>query len=362
MYLALSESPRFDDSSDHIIDLLAELAALLTAHREADRARDLLEARREKLRLDPKRLRELESSLILHYARHHLAGEMLAAFRRSSAIALDLRPSFSALIQAYASMDRPRDAYAALVEMRISRGLSPSSKDFKAVVFAFGRCGMFEEMESLAAEMHGMGFLKDPVAFNMIIGAYAAAENHAKLEEWIDKMLGAGVRPSVRSLNAIARACPSLSKLPTSVTVASLFEHLAANRATEGEIGSVECLVKLWQQIEGSADWGSVWQLDLHGSAPASARVMLSCWLEEVSRRFEAQLEFPREVCIVTGWGKHSESGGRRRRRRRSSPIKVTVRDLLETAGSPFMVDSQNKGRLLAKPHAVMAWLRRWRR
>ena len=349
MYLALVNAPWFKWDPG----LLAELTALLTNCQETQLSQVLLETHHEKL--NSKQLLELKCALILHYARNHLKTEMLATFK-SVELSSDSHvrvSAFSSLIQAYACMDLPHDAYTTLIDMQ-THGFKPYSKDLKAVLFSFGRCALFDNMERVTSDMEKMGSLKDPVVFNMIINTYATVENHSKIKEWIDKMLASGVKPTVRSLNAVAKACPVLTKLSTRntyVPIAMLFEYLETNCATQGEIKSVEYLVKLCL-VQEAVKWDTSWQLDLHSTVVGSAYVMLLCWLKEVLGRLDTRVEFPSEIVIVTGWGKHSETRG-------SSLIKLMVRDLLENMGSPFMVDSQNKGRLFAKSHAVLTWLRR---
>lgn len=328
----------------------AELVALLTLYSKRAEVQALLEGLDEKL--DLKQHMGFKKALIQQYARFGLKDEMLTSFE-----SLQVYPSpravglsLSSLLQGYASMDLPKEALVILHDMQ-QQGLKPSLKDYQAILFSFGKSGMFNEMEAFTLDMERLKLLTTPVAFNMILTTYGAAENHDKVRDWLEKMLAAGLKPSVRTLNAVAKACRVLMEFSSSntfVKVGTLLERLKAQGAKVGELEVVSDLVELCL-IQEVVMWEPAWQLDLHSTNAGSAYAMLCCWLEVVVEKLKTNRSFPSEIAIVTGWGKHSEIRGK-------SLTKLIVRDLLESVGSPFRVDSQNKGRLLAKPHAVAAW------
>lgn len=349
MYLSLADAPWFKWNPQ----LHAELVALLTKFEQTLHAQSLLDGLEEKLH--PKQLMDFHRALVQHYARYGLKDEVLTTFKGLQVLSHPhaMVFSLSSLLQAYASMDLPHEAHAILHDMQC-QGLKPSAKDFKAVIFSFGKCGMFDDMETLACDMEKMKLLNDPVVFNMIITTYATVENHIKIKHWLDKMLALDIKPSIRSVNGIAKACRVLtriSKSNTYVRMGALLEYLKSHGATNGELEIVNDLLKFCL-VQEAVKWDSFWQLDLHSAAIGSAYMMLFCWLEEVHERLKIKQTFPSEIIIVTGWGKHSEIRG-------SSSMKVMIRDLLVSIKSPFMVDSLNKGRLLAKPHAVVSWFSR---
>ncbi|KAH7434793.1 hypothetical protein KP509_06G034700 [Ceratopteris richardii] len=348
MYLSLLDAPWFTWNAE----MHAEIVALLTSSKQLAQAQHLLESVDENLSV--KQRLYFNRMLIHQYARFHLRDEVMCVFEYLQALSpSSVGPSsLTSLLHAYAIMDLPHEALAILRKMQ-QQMLNPSLNDFKAVLFSLGKCDMFPEMEMLAAEMNEVNMLNNLAVYNMLITTYASAENHGKVKDWLHRLLMAGLNPSVRTLNAIAKACRVLIQVSCSKTFVKagvLSEYLRTKGAKDGELEIVELLLELCP-IDEVVTWGSRWELDLHSTNMESAYILLCCWFEEVSKKLDIKQASPSEIAVVTGWGKHSDTRG-------LSPIKVMVRDLLESVKSPFKLDTQNKGRLLAKPHHVVTWFR----
>ncbi|KAI5062340.1 hypothetical protein GOP47_0022879 [Adiantum capillus-veneris] len=326
IYLSLLDIPWFNWNAE----LHAEIVALLTASEQVEQVQSLLEGLEEKL--DLKQHMHFNRNLLQQYARFGLKDEMLVSYGVLQALTPPHAKghSLSALLHAYASMDLPQESLAILKDMQ-QQGLKPSLKDFKVILFSLGKCGMFSDMEAFACEMEKLKLLNDPVIFNMIITTYATAENYDKVNEWLLKLLETGLKPSARSLNAVAKACRVLTEVASSkkfVKKDALLEYLKSQGAKNGELEVLKALLEHCLVDEVVA-WDSNWELDVHSASIGSAYVMLCCWLEDVVRRLKVKGTFPSEVGIITGWGKHSETRG-------TSLIKLTIRDLLESVDGPF--------------------------
>ncbi|MCO5562280.1 hypothetical protein L7F22_015905 [Adiantum nelumboides] len=192
MYLSLADFPWFNWNAE----LHAELVALLTASERIEQAQSLLEGLEEKLDLKQHLL--FNRALMQQYARFGLKDKMLVSFEtlQASTPPHAKGHSLSPLLRAYAAIDLPQEALSVLQDMQ-QQGSKPSYKDFKEILFSFGKCGMFSDMEEIACEMEKLKLLKDSVVFNMIITTYATDGNHKKVKEWLSKLLATGLTPSV---------------------------------------------------------------------------------------------------------------------------------------------------------------------
>ncbi|KAJ8439447.1 hypothetical protein Cgig2_021561 [Carnegiea gigantea] len=284
-----------------------------------------------------------ENGLSSTYAR---LNEMLS----SSSSVYVRRRAYESLVGGLCVMDQPHEAKNLIAEMR-QRGIKPSAFEFRSVVEAYGRLGLFEEMLQTVAEMQDSGFALDTVTSNMVLSSYGRHDELSQMYFWLQWMKDSGVRFSVRTYNSVLNSCPTVMSLlqdlkTAPVTLTELLAQLEGNEAK---------LVKELSAspfVEGMLTWDSFGsKLDLHGMHLGTSYLVFLQWMEELRRRFTSgQHKIPADITVVCGSGKHSSVRG-------ESPVKALVRKIMLRARSPLRIDRKNIGCFIAKGKAVKEWL-----
>eukprot|EP01018_Ginkgo_biloba_P011384 Gb_07190 [translate_table: standard] len=334
--------------------LHAQLIALLEKFEQQDEAQSLsLEAKQNLSSVDKLRF---YCALIEHYSKCGLKDQILSTYNLLKQLphkSVDVI-GYKSLISALAVLNLPREAEEILREME-DAGYKPSPNEFKGVLFAYGRCGHFQEMENILKLMENHGHSADTVTINMILSCYGSYREYTSIKIWLRRMHIGNIDLSIRTYNAIANACPTLISFALlrediPLSVGSLLDVLEKRINATKELSVVSELLGLGL-LPGITDWSSLqWTLDLHGMVPSAAYAMLLVWLEEVKTRLESESKLPSEISVVCGLGKHSMARG-------DSPIKIMVSDMMFKLKSPLKADRYNRGRFVARGNTVKAWL-----
>ncbi|XP_024536888.1 pentatricopeptide repeat-containing protein At2g17033-like [Selaginella moellendorffii] len=258
-----------------------------------------------------------------------------------------------ALFQAQAKFGDPFKAEETLNSIKAS-GERVSSRSYKSLLVSFGRAAIYGKVDEVLEAMLKAGHKLDAATFNTMLAAYGTHRKYREMLEVMEMMEEARIGLTVLSWNAVSNACPVLAQLtgdaqePESLLGAA--DLLSRLDGSDEELELVRKLVTMNLPL-GSVDWSAeVWKLDMHSLTPGAAYLTLLCWLDEAKRKFGSGARVPREIEVVTGWGKHSKVEG-------SSEVKNAVLRCLRSAKSPLKIDRENKGRMLGRGHKLKEWL-----
>ncbi|KAF5179687.1 pentatricopeptide (PPR) repeat-containing protein [Thalictrum thalictroides] len=260
------------------------------------------------------------------------------------------RKAFEYMISALCTLDLPNDAEEVMKEMN-NVGFNPSGFEFRLIVLAYGKSGLFDKMKRVLDQMKISGYVLDTICFNVVLSSYG---NHGKISEivlWIQKMKNSNTPLSIRTYNTVLNSCSTIiafvqdpKSLPLSIK--ELMEKL-----TKDEVLLIRELMDssvLLEKLEWSSSEG---KLDLHGMHLGSVYVILLQWIEELRMRFCCgSWMIPAEITVVCGLGKHSSIRGK-------SPVKALVSELMVRLKSPMRIDRKNVGCFVAKGKNVRNWL-----
>ncbi|KAF5745780.1 pentatricopeptide repeat-containing protein [Tripterygium wilfordii] len=260
------------------------------------------------------------------------------------------RQGYKSMIGGLCERGEPKGAQNLIEEMRM-KGIKPSLFEFRSVLYAYGRLGLFADMQRSIDEIENEGFKIDTVCSNMVLSSYGAHDELPRMVSWLQKMRTSGIQMSTRTYNTTLNSCPTLTRMlqgsndfPVSIT--ELVEILS-----ESEVLLVKELA-CSSVLEEAMEWDSMEaKLDLHGMHLGSAYLIMLQWMEEMRRRLGGgEFVVPAGITVVCGSGKHSSARG-------ESPIKIMVKKMMIQTKSPMRIDRKNIGCFVAKGKAVKDWL-----
>lgn len=333
--------------------LHANLIVLLEKYEQWDEAQSSLELTKN---LSPAGKVRFYCALIEFYSKFGLKDQVLSAYD----ILKELPHKsvhvigYKSLINALAVMNFPHEAEEILKQMKGS-GCKPSADEFKCILYSYGRCGHFQEMERTLELLEGCGYLVDTATMNMVLKSYGSSQDYGSIMTWLKRMQAERINLSTRTYNAVANSCPTLvsfallhKAIPLSTR--SLLNVMANRENISEELLLVEELLSLGLLPE-ITDWSSKqWALDFHGLVPSAAYVIILVWLDELKSKIEHETKLPSEIFLVCGLGNHSPTRGH-------SSVKTMISEMMFKMKSPFKLDRLNKGRFIARGNTVKAWL-----
>ncbi|CAA7398738.1 unnamed protein product [Spirodela intermedia] len=266
--------------------------------------------------------------------------------------------AYESTVKALCLLGFPGEAEVILRDMEAS-GLRASPFDYRLIVQSYGRLGMLSEMRRVVGFMLDSGLSVDTICANMILSCYGDGGQLTEMVTWLRQMRDSNVPFSIRTCNSVLNSCPGLSSMlrdhqTRPLTLKKLMEMLEEEGCGNEETSLVQELVSsnvLLQTLDWSPSEG---KLDLHGYHLCSAFLAVLLWIEELKARLldrgaEGKV-IPRQISIICGSGKHSNTMG-------ESPVKRLVSVSLFHLGSPLRIDRKNVGRLIAGGTAVRDWL-----
>ncbi|KAF8013424.1 hypothetical protein BT93_I1315 [Corymbia citriodora subsp. variegata] len=260
------------------------------------------------------------------------------------------RRGYGSMIKGLSEMGRPGEAESLMEEMR-PRGIELSDFEAKAVVYGYGKLGLFDDMSRNIDKMDERGFEIDTVCANMVLSSYGNSCDLSKMLSWLRRMKATAIPFSIRTYNTVTNSCPTIMSLlqDSSGFPLSLQELNGALDSEEGVL--VEELVDS-PVLSEAMEWDpSEAKLDLHGMHLGSAYLIMLQWMEEMRRRLDGgEYVIPAEVTVVCGSGKHSAIRG-------ESPVKQMVKAMLGQLRSPMRIDRRNVGCFVAKGRVLKDWL-----
>ncbi|KAL3539113.1 hypothetical protein ACH5RR_002479 [Cinchona calisaya] len=275
--------------------------------------------------------------------------------RHSSSVYVQKR-AYESMISGLCEIGLAREAEDMMEETRsitTTTGLKPSGFEFRCLVYAYGRLGLFEDVRRNVNLMESEGFELDTVCSNMVLSSLGAHNHLSEMVSWLQRMKKSEVSFSIRTYNSVLNSCPTLMLMlqdPKSVPLS--IEELMSSLG-ENEASLVKELVASSSVLDGVMEWNSSeLKLDLHGMHLGSACLVFLQWINEVRLRFLAGDQMvPAEMTVVCGSGKHSTTRG-------ESPVKKLLKEMiLGMNNCPLKIDRGNVGCFVCKGKVFRDWL-----
>nr|GMC88154.1 pentatricopeptide repeat-containing protein At2g17033 [Ipomoea batatas] len=359
LYLVITEASWFDWNAR----LVADLIALLHKQQRFDEAGTLVAETVSKLSPRKRDLCSFYCHLIDSQSKHKLREGVFESYAQLKQLLLSgssssdylKRRGYESMIKAMCEVGLPFEAEEMMEEMR-GLGLKPSKFEFRCLVYAYGKIGLFGEMKRIVDQVEGEGFPPDTIISNMVLSSLGAHRELAEMCCWLQKMKASGVVISIRTYNSVLNSCPKLNLLlhgnmkNMPLSLEGLAEDLSGDeRSLVLHLVDASSTSVLKEVMEWKA---SELKLDLHGMHLCSAYLIMLQWFDELQSKFQAgnDYELPNEIRVVCGSGKHSAVRGK-------SPVKDLVKKMIVQMKCPLRNDDKNIGCFVAKGNVLKEWL-----
>ena len=337
--------------------LVAELVALLDKQGHYNEWERLISEAVSKLEQRERELAHFYCELVESHSKRRSKRGFEASYTqlnqllRSSASVYVKRRCYKSMVGGLCEMGRPREAENVFEEMHV-RGLKASRFEFRSVLYAYGRLGLFDDMQRIVHHMESEGLGIDTVCSNMVLSAYGVHDKLAEMASMLRKMKALGIPFSVRTYNSVLNSCPRIMAMLEVINSLPLSIEELSGVLKGDEALVVEELVGSCSVLEEVMEWDSLEaKLDLHGMHVGSAYLIMLQWVEELRHHLKDEKRvIPGQVTVVCGLGKHSNVRGK-------SPVKGLVRNMLVRMKSPMRNDRKNIGCFIGKGKVVRDWL-----
>ncbi|MED6179828.1 hypothetical protein PIB30_004472 [Stylosanthes scabra] len=355
LYSCIAQAPWFSWNPA----IVADLAALLDQLGRSEEAEALIFEATSKLESRNRELALFYCKLLESHAKRGSQKGFDAAYSylnqllRSSSSVYIKRRAFEFMVSGLCAMDKPREAEDLVEDLRGNGGgIEPSAFELKSIMYAYGRLGLFNDMQRVVDQRQSGGFEIDTVCANMVLSTYGTHGEYMEMVSWLKKMRSSGIPFSVRTYNSVSNSCPTIMRMMEELNELPLSIEELNVRLEGGEAMVLRELMESCVILEEVMVWDSLEaKLDLHGCHLGSSYLIMLLWLKEMQRRLnDSNYGIPTEITVVCGSGKHSNVRG-------ESPVKVLVKKMMVNMGSPLRIDRKNNGCLIAKGRAVKNWL-----
>ncbi|XP_071922510.1 pentatricopeptide repeat-containing protein At2g17033-like [Coffea arabica] len=352
LYLIMSQASWFSWNAK----LLADVTALMYKQERFIEAEALILQALKKLPAHDRDLCNFYCHLLHSNAKHRSSKgvfdsltslkELLA---RSSSVYVQKR-AYESMISGLCEIGLPGEAEDLMEEMR-GVGLKPCGFEFKSLVHAYGRLGLFEDMKRSVTQMEDAGVELDTVCSNMVLSSLGSHKVFSEMVSWLRRMKDSEVSFSIRTYNSVLNSCPTLILLlQDPKTIPLSMEDLMGNLSQE-EADLVRELVASSVLDEAMECNFAELKLDLHGMHLSTSCLIFLQWIDRLRLRFSAGDNMvPTQITVVCGSGKHSASRG-------ESPVKGLLREMILRIKCPLRIDRRNLGCFVAKGKVFSDWL-----
>lgn len=260
------------------------------------------------------------------------------------------RQGYKSMIIGLCNMDSPIEAEILMEEM-IDIKLKPSVYQYRCLVYAYGRLGLFNDMNRCVVLMENEGYELDTVSSNMVISSLGAHGELSEMVSWLQKMKRSGIEFSLRTYNSVLNSCPMITTTVQEIQSAPISIQELIENLTECEGNLVQELIGS-SVLEGLMEWDiSEGKLDLHGMHLGTAYLVILQWKDKLKARFKDEnCVVPMEFTVICGLGKHSAKRG-------ESPVKGLVKQMMVRMNCPMRIDRKNVGCFVGKGRVLKDWL-----
>lgn len=352
LYLSISEASWFNWNAK----LVADVIAVLHKDERFDEAETLIIETIKKLGLQERHICNFYCYLIESIAKHQLKDRvtdlhnyMKQLFCRSTSVYVKKR-AYAAMISSLCEIGQPREAETLMEEMR-GLGLKQSSFEFRSLVHAYGRIGLFEDVDRNVAHMQSQGFKLDTVCANMVLASLGSHGYLSETVSWLQRMKTSELPFSARTYNSVLNSCSSIMLMLQDLKSIPLSLEELMNSLPEDEAHAVQELVGS-SVLDEVMEWSSSeLKLDLHGMHSSSSYLIFLLWIDVLRLKFASKNHMiPTEITVVCGSGKHSAVKGQ-------SPVKGLIKEIILRMKCPLKIDRRNLGCFVAKGKVLRAWL-----
>ena len=239
------------------------------------------------------------------------------------------------------------------------RGLEPNTRTFNSVISACEKGGQWAKALEVFESMAGLGLEPDVITCSAVISACEKGGQWAKALEVFDSMAGRGLEPNVVTYSAAISACGNCGEWAKAL---ELFESMAGHGSEPNAVtfnAIIEALDSALQpeiaidiardpRFHGFYPRARLLDgvVDLHSCSAAVSRSVIGGLLKD----FRAGRIGCQDVIIVTGRGKHSESG--------KAVIPDDIRSFLLQVDGPTVTEvPRNPGRFILSARHLQDWI-----
>ncbi|XP_047330386.1 pentatricopeptide repeat-containing protein At2g17033 [Impatiens glandulifera] len=339
--------------------LLADLISSLNERGELNEAQSLLSEAIVRLKDRERDLALFYCNLVeSHSKRRSQLGfcnscDLLKQLSDSSSSNFVKRRAFESMIGGYCMMDLPLEAENLISEMK-GLMIRPSLFEFRSLIYAYGRLGLFEDMRRITSQMESQGFKLETVCANMMLSSLGNHGEFIEMTTLLQTMKKSGVSFSIRTYNSVLNSCTSISSMIEDLKTAPISIHELMQALEDNNNKERVLIHELIDSsvLEDSMEWNNQEiKLDLHGMHLPSAYLILLQWIEKLRTRLHDEDQvIPMEITVVCGIGKHSIVRG-------ESTVKNLVKQMMIRMDFPMRIDRNNIGCFVGKGKAITKWL-----
>lgn len=353
LYLSITEASWFNWNAK----LVADVIAVMYKHEQFDEAETLILETMKKIGIQERNVCNFYCNLIESSAKHQLKESvsdlynyMKHIFTGSSSNYVKKR-AYESMVRSLCDIGQPREAEDLMEEMR-ELGLKQSDFEIRALVYAYGKIGLVEDMKRNVIELQNQGFELDTVCANMVLSSLGTHGELSEMVSWLQRMKSLRIQFSVRTYNSVLNSCPTIVLMLQDIkSVPISMEHLLKN-LTKDEVLVVGELMGS-SVLDEVMEWNSSeMKLDLHGMHLSCSYLIFLQWIDVMRFRFSSgnQMLVPTEITVVCGLGKHSAVRGQ-------SPVKSLMKEMILRMKCPLKIDRKNVGCFIAKGKVFRDWL-----
>jgi len=255
--------------------------------------------------------------------------------------------TYSALISACAKAGRSEEALSLFIETQ-SHKLAPNQYTMGALLNAL-TSGDNPTYEQVARAMGVFTWMEtqtiapDQGIYSMLILMCARASRSVEMKALLTKSLDSPVTlPSILTFNALLDILWTRRMRRDAANTCLLAQNHQIYGSPEQRISGI-------QQGRG-AEQTECWSLDLHNMSVGAALTHTAMWLLNMQRIVRDGGQLPASMQIITGKGNNSKTES-------MAPVKSAVSDWLNNLDSPFLVDGNNKGVMVAIGIEASSWI-----
>ncbi|XP_028082145.1 pentatricopeptide repeat-containing protein At2g17033-like [Camellia sinensis] len=182
-------------------------------------------------------------------------------------------------------MDLPHEVENVMEEMR-DLVVKSSVFEFRSVIYAYGKLGLFDDMKRCVVEKEIEGFTLHTVCLIMVLSSFGAHGELSEMVLWLQMMKSPGVSFSIRTCNSMLNSCPTIMAMLQELKTVpiSIQEPMENLRGDEGLL--VQELIGS-SVLEKAMEWSSLeGKLDLHGMHFGLTCLIMLQWAEKLRLRF----------------------------------------------------------------------------
>ncbi|KAL7163768.1 hypothetical protein ACSBR2_039815 [Camellia fascicularis] len=136
------------------------------------------------------------------------------------------RRAFESMVSGLCAMDLPHEVENVMEEMR-DLVVKSSVFEFRSVIYAYGKLGLFTDMKRCVFQKKIEGFILHTVCSIMVLSSFGAHGELSEMVLWLQMMKSPGVSFSIRTYNSVLNSCPTIMTMLQELKTVPIFNPRA---------------------------------------------------------------------------------------------------------------------------------------